>query len=98
MKNLFSMLYLVALSLFTTSAFSQSDLVFTGVISGALPGGLPKALEIYVVNDVADLSDYGIANANNGNPSGGVPLFNFPAVSATAGTYLYIASEVDGFT
>src|SRR5690554_447830 len=98
MKKLYSKLLIAALTLCTTVAFAQNDLVFTGVISGSLTGGLPKALEIYVVNDVADLSDYGIANANNGNPSGGVVKFSLPEIAGTAGDYIYIASETDGFT
>ena len=98
MKKLYSKLLIVALTLCTSVAFSQSDLLFTGVISGSLPGGLPKALEIYVVNDVADLTPYGIANANNGGPSGGVPKFNFPSgSSATAGSYIYISKEAEKF-
>ena len=97
MKKLYSKLLIVALTLCTTVAFSQSDLIYTGVISGSLPGGLPKAVEIYVVNDVADLSAYGIANANNGGPSGEVAKFSFPAVEATAGTYLYISKETEKF-
>lgn len=97
MKKLYSNLLIVALTLCTSVAFSQNDLVFTGLISGS-NSGLPKALEIYVVNDVADLSAYGIANANNGNPSGGIPKFNFPAESsATAGSYIYISKENDEF-
>src|SRR5690554_2730768 len=98
MKKLYSKLLIAALTLCTTVAFAQNDLVFTGVISGSLTGGLPKALEIYAVNDVADLSDYGIANANNGNPSGGVVKFSLPEIAGTAGDYIYIASETDGFT
>lgn len=98
MKKLYSKLLLSLMALCTTAAFAQSDLVFTGVLDGPLPGGLPKAVEIYVVNDVADLSSYGIANANNGDPSGGVPLFTFPADAATAGSYIYVSSVETEFT
>lgn len=98
MKKLYTKLLIAVLSLLTFSAFSQSDLVITGLISAALPQQVPKAVEIYVINDVADLSEYGIANANNGNPSGGVPKLVFPAVSASAGTFIYVASEEEGFT
>lgn len=80
------------------NVFAQSDLLITGIMDGPLTGGLPKGLEIYVINDVADLSTYGIANANNGGASNGAPLFTFPAQAATAGQYLYVASEIDGFT
>jgi predicted extracellular nuclease len=73
------------------------DLVITGVIDGPLSGGVPKAVELCVLNDIADLSDYGIGSANNGGGSDGEE-FTFPAVPATAGTFLYVASEPAGFS
>ena len=89
---------LSALSLTAASnAVYANDIVISGVIDGPLSGGVPKAVELYVINDVADLSTYGIGSANNGGGSDGEE-FSFPAQSVTAGTYLYIASEVDGFT
>lgn len=92
MKNVYSKLLLAVMILFGTASFAQSDLILTGILDGPLSGGTPKALEIYVVNDVADLSSYGIANANNGDPSPGAPVFTFPADAATAGDYIYISS------
>ena len=73
------------------------DLVLTGVIDGPLTGGVPKAVEIYVINNVADLSVCGVGSANNGGGSDGQE-FTFPADAAVAGTYLYVASEVPEFT
>ncbi|NNF02174.1 MAG: T9SS type A sorting domain-containing protein [Bacteroidia bacterium] len=71
---------------------SCGDLLISGVIDGPLSGGIPKAVEIYVVNDIADLSAYGFGSANNGGGSDGQE-FTFPAVSATAGQYIYISSS-----
>ena len=71
------------------------SLIITGVIDGPLTGGLPKAVELYVTDDIADLSIYGLGSANNGGGTDGEE-FTFPAVSASAGTYLYIASEATG--
>ena len=79
------------------SAMAQSDLIITGVIDGDLTGGLPKAVELYVLNDIADLSDYGLGSANNGGGTDGEE-FTFPAVSATAGDFIYVATETPGFT
>ena len=79
----------------TPVGFAQ-DLVITGVVDGPLTGGVPKAIEVCVLNDVSDLSVYGLGSANNGGGSDGEE-FTFPAASATAGTYLYVASESDGF-
>ena len=78
------------------SALAQSDLIITGVIDGDLPGGLPKAIELYVLNDIADLSIYGLESANNGAAPTG-PEFTFPSVAATAGDFIYVATETSGF-
>lgn len=73
------------------------DLVITGVVDGPLSGGVPKAIEVCVLNDVADLSAYGLGSANNGGGSDGEE-FTFPAGPASAGTFLYVASEASGFS
>ena len=44
----------------------MSDLKITGVIDGDLLGGQPKAIELTVINDIADLGIYGVGAANNG--------------------------------
>ncbi|MEL6682961.1 MAG: endonuclease/exonuclease/phosphatase family protein [Pseudomonadota bacterium] len=75
----------------------MSDLMITGVIDGGLTGGLPKAIQLYAVNDIADLSVYGVGSANNGGGSDGEE-FSFPAVSLAAGETIYVASETDAFT
>ncbi|MAF71680.1 MAG: nuclease [Alteromonas sp.] len=94
MKTSLSLLTAGILSAFSANA---SDLVISGVIDGPLTGGIPKAVELYVVNDIADLSVYGIGTANNGGGTDGVE-FTFPADSASAGSNIYVASEIDGFT
>lgn len=90
-------LSLLSAGILTALSANASDLVISGVIDGPLSGGVPKAVELYVVNDITDLSTYALGSANNGGGSDGEE-FTFPAVSATAGTYIYVASEVDGFT
>ncbi|MDJ0755358.1 MAG: ExeM/NucH family extracellular endonuclease [Ardenticatenaceae bacterium] len=78
-------------------AAPPDDLIITGVIDGPLTGGVPKAVELYVVNNIADLSIYGLGSANNGGGSDGEE-FTFPAVAATAGDFIYVASESTEFT
>lgn len=73
------------------------NLLITGVVDGPLTGGTPKAIEVYVLNDIADLSIYGVGAANNGGGSDGQE-FTFPADAVTAGTFLYVASESTDFT
>jgi hypothetical protein len=68
----------------------------TGVIDGPLPGGLPKAIELFVIKDIDDLSGFGVGAANNGGGSDGQE-FTFPADSAKAGDYIYLSHESDGF-
>ena len=73
------------------------DMVITGVVDGPLTGGVPKAIELCVLNDISDLSAFGVGSANNGGGSDGEE-FTFPAGAASAGTYLYVASEATGFS
>ena len=73
-----------------------APLIITGVIDGPLTGGTPKAVELYVVEDIPDLSLYGIGSANNGGGSDGVEL-TFPADSWTAGSFIYVATEAPNF-
>ena len=79
------------------NALETSGLIITGVVDGPLPGGFPKAVELYAVSDVPDLSVYGLESANNGGGSSG-PEFTFPATSVDAGEFVYVSSEAQGFT
>ncbi|MDT8347264.1 MAG: T9SS type A sorting domain-containing protein [Flavobacteriaceae bacterium] len=72
-------------------------LILTGVFDGPLTGGTPKGIEIFVAQDIADLSAFGVARAVNGGGSNSTPGFVFPAVSATAGDFIYVASEQPNF-
>ena len=88
-----------ALSASLALAFSSAqanDLIIAGIIDGPLSGGLPKAIELYVQNDINDLSVYGIGSANNGAGSDGIE-FTLPSEPASAGSYIYVASEEEGF-
>lgn len=76
--------------LMSVISFGQ-DLVVTGVFDGPLSGGTPKLVEVYVVNDIADLSTYGIGSANNGGGTDNQELA-FTG-SATAGNFIYVAYE-----
>ena len=88
----FSSIPLVAVLLAASPVTLAQDLVITGVVDGPLTGGIPKAIELCVVNDIADLSDYGIGSANNGGGTDGEE-FTFPAGAVSAGTFLHVASE-----
>ena len=79
------------------AASGATDLLLTGAYDGPLPGGQPKGIELYVLNDIADLSIYGVGSANNGGGTDGEE-FTFPAQAATAGTYLYLTADEVQFT
>jgi len=91
-------LFLIALlsgaSLFTQA--QTSNLILTGLYDGPL-GTAPRGVELYVANDIADLSEYGLGSANNGGGSDGEE-FTFPAVSATAGDFIYVTNDAVEFS
>ncbi|MDB2418161.1 lamin tail domain-containing protein, partial [Flavobacteriaceae bacterium] len=67
---------------------ATNSLIITGVFD-AKNGSSPKGVEIYVKNNIDDLSLYGVGSANNGGGTDGQE-FTFPAVSATAGEFIYV--------
>jgi hypothetical protein len=89
-----TLLTALALLFFGSTANGQ-DLLITGIIDGPL-SGQPKAVELYAVNAVADLSTYEVAVYANGSATstGSTTL----SASATAGQYIYVADQADGFT
>ena len=96
MKNLLRPCILCIWATFIASySFAQSNLIITGVIDGPLSGGVPKAIELYATDDIPDLGIYGLESANNGNAASG-PEFTFTG-AATAGDFIYVASEEAGF-
>ncbi len=75
---------------------AADTLLITGIIDGPL-GGNPQGVELYVGNDIPDLSIYGLGSANNGGGTDSKE-FTFPAVSVTAGTYIYVGVESTEWT
>ncbi len=86
---------------FSTTVLSMAlpvhgDLMISAVYDGPLSGGTPKGVELYVINDIPDLSVYGLGSANNGGGSNGEE-FTFPAEAATAGSFIYVSSNDTSF-
>ena len=75
---------------------SKGQMLISGVVDGPLSGGTPKAIELYVYEDIADLSIMGVGSANNGGGTDGEE-FTFPNVAATAGSFIYVATEETEF-
>jgi hypothetical protein len=88
------LLMIFAVVLMASPAAAQ--LIITGVFDGPLSGGIPKFIEFYACDDIADLSVYGFGSANNGLGTNGVE-FPFPADVVAAGTTFYVASEAVSF-
>ena len=84
-----------AISVSVAAVPPQEALMITAVMDGPLAGGTPKAVDLYAMTDIADLSEWGLGVASNGGGSPGVEL---PlSGSIDAGTFLYVASEATGF-
>ncbi|MFC4701305.1 ExeM/NucH family extracellular endonuclease [Glaciecola siphonariae] len=81
-----------------SGATSGAPLMLTAVFDGPLSGGVPKGVELYVTEDIADLSVCGLGSANNGGGSDGQEFTFDSGVSASAGDFIYVSSESNGFT
>jgi|GEM_PF-2431212 len=71
-------------------------LVLTGIMHGP-NSGVPKAIELYVIQDIPNLSIFGIGIANNGGGTDGQE-FTFPAVAASQGDIIYVANDTAAFS
>lgn len=72
------------------------ELIIAGIADGPLPGGLPKVVEFYAIQDIADMSIFGFGSASNGGGSDGEE-FTFPAISLNAGEYYYVSTDSVNF-
>ena len=88
-------LIILALAGAATSV-SHAQMLITGIIDGPRTGGNPKAIELFATEDIADLSLWDVQYYFNANatPSVTVTLTG----SASAGDYIYVASEATEFT
>jgi len=77
--------------MYTISAQS-GKIIISGVFDGPLSGGTPKGVELFVRENVTDLDDYALGSANNGGGTDGAEYTGMDG-SASAGTYIYVASE-----
>ncbi len=93
LRNLFLLLICIGLH---QSSFAQGDLILVGLLDGPF-GGAPKFAELYVANDIPDLSIYGLGSANNGNGTDSVE-WAFPAEAATAGSTIYVVNDAAEFS
>jgi hypothetical protein len=81
----------------TVGGGGTGTMLIAGIIDGNLPGGLPKAIEFFVRNDIPNLSLYSFSNFNNGATTP-TSTFTFPNIAVTAGTRIWVATEIPNFT
>lgn len=72
-----------------------NSLKIIGLVHGP-NGGVPKAVELLAVNDIPNLSLYGLGCANNGGGSDGQE-YTFPSASVDAGTCFFVANDTAAF-
>jgi len=84
-------LLLIALMAWTCLSSAQSNLIITGVVDGPLPGGVPKAVELYALEAIPDLSIYALGSANNGNGSSGIES-TLPSITLNQGDFIYVTT------
>jgi len=73
-----------------------SGLLISAVFDGPLTGGQPKGVELYALEDIADLSSYGLNVVANGVGSDGTPDIPLSG-SVDAGQYLYLTTDSAAF-
>ncbi|MFH6767686.1 T9SS type A sorting domain-containing protein [Gaetbulibacter aquiaggeris] len=71
-----------------------NSMVITGVFD-VQNNSTPKGIELYVLQNIPDLSSFGVGSANNGGGTDGEE-FTFPAVAANQGDYIYIVGSGQG--
>ncbi len=75
-----------------------SDLMIVGSVDGPLTGGVPKVIELYAVNAVADLSEYTLKLYANGSATPTTTILsNLGNGSLNAGDRFYVESTTTGF-
>ncbi|RMG76394.1 MAG: hypothetical protein D6714_21435 [Bacteroidetes bacterium] len=70
----------------------NSDLVITGVFDAQPGASGTKGFELRALNNIPDLSLYGVESANNGGGANGAELI-FPAQSLDAGDCIYVVDD-----
>ena len=95
-KSIIFLVFLVAFVLFIPkSVFSQSNLSLQGIIDFTTPsfGNTGKAIHVKALQNIPDLSIYGIGVANNGGGSDGEE-YNFDPIPVLAGEDILVARDV----
>lgn len=79
-----------------TDVNAANSLIISAVYDATPSGSHPKGVEVFVINDIQDLSIYGLGAANNGGGTDGQE-YTFPAISVSAGTYINVTTSMTVF-
>ena len=71
---------------------TANDIILKGVMSFDLPSSSGKAIHLEVLQNISDLSLYGLGTANNGGGSDGEE-FSFPSISANASDHILVCRD-----
>ena len=76
--------------------YAFNNFMLSGVVDGPRTRGTPKCIELYALEDIEDLSIYGIGSVNNGK---GISKkeFTFPTGSLDKGEFIYVSYEATEF-
>jgi hypothetical protein len=98
-KQLVIMRFIYFMMLFVGCAVSAQSLELKGVLDLTVPSGGNdgKALHLYVIEDIPNLSLYGIGVANNGGGSDGQE-YQFPIMAASAGDHIFVPRTISAMT
>lgn len=87
-----SLIPAVVYDITVTVLFPPSNAMVIAGVFDVQNNSTPKGMELYVLEDIPDLSVFGVGSANNGGGTDGQE-FTFPVVSANQGDYIYIVGS-----
>jgi len=98
MKKLYNFSSIVLFALLSFNLNAQcGNLYIEGIVDGDLPGGNPKAIQLFANAAIADLSIYGLETASNGDPAV-AEEFTFPSDALNSGDCIWVTSSSTNFS
>ena len=87
MKNFTKLIFAFLFTISQIFSVQAQDLTLTGVMDFTVPGGgsAGKAVHVTALDNISDLSDYGVSVASNGSGPDAAQEYTFPAISVNSG-------------
>ena len=95
MKNFTKLIFAFLFTISQIFSVQAQDLTLTGVMDFTVPGGgsAGKAVHVTALDNISDLSDYGVSVASNGNGPDAAQEYTFPAISVNSGDDILLARD-----